>query len=146
MSAYQAPSDERVMDAMIEITRLSESQRVIVAGPHAFDTYLGLLDRGFLRAVTTVTCRIPCGQHDVALITGRHSPQALEAVLVRIVPFLTIRALLAVWTGYDGHQRARALQQLLERSGFRIEAGARCEGGFVLCARRQERSPAANAA
>jgi hypothetical protein len=146
MSAYQAPSDERIMDAMIEITHLSESQRVIVAGPHAFDTYLGLLDRGFSRAVTTVSCRSPCGQHDVALVTGRHSLQALEALLVRLVPFLTTRALLAVWTGSDGHQRARALQQLLERLGFRIEAGTRCEDGFVLCARRQERSPTANAA
>jgi hypothetical protein len=146
MAPYQAPSDERVMDAMIEITRLSESQRVIVAGPHAFDTYLGLLDRGFSRAVTTATCRVPCGQHDVALLTGRHSVQAMEALLLRIVPFLTTRAILAVWMGSDGHQRARALQQMLERLGFRIEAGARCQDGFVLCARRQDWKPAANAA
>jgi hypothetical protein len=66
--------------------------------------------------------------------------------VIRIVPFLTARAALAVWMGSDGHQRGRALQQLLERLGFRIEAGAKCEDGFVLSARRREWNPVANAA
>ena len=67
-----------------------------MAGSNAFDIYLGLYDRGFSRVTTTATCRIPCGQHDVALIAGEHSIQALEAQLVRIMPFLNIPATMAV--------------------------------------------------
>jgi hypothetical protein len=44
------PSNEHIVETMIELTRLSKSHRVIVAGSNAFDIYLGLLRRGFGRA------------------------------------------------------------------------------------------------
>ena len=140
------PSSERIMETMIELTGLSKSHRVIVAGSNAFDIYLGLHDRGFSRVATTATCRIACGQHDVALIAGEHSIQAHESQLVRIMPFLNSLATTAVWTGSNQHQCSSKLQLLLERFGFRIEAGAKCENGFILSARRSQSRHVANAA
>jgi hypothetical protein len=86
------PSNEQIVETMIELTCLSKSHRVIVAGSNAFDIYLGLRHRGFGRAATTVTCRVSCEQHHVALVMGEHSIRALEALLVRIVPLLNTRA------------------------------------------------------
>jgi hypothetical protein len=139
-------SSEPILKTMIELTRLTEAHRVIAAGSSAFDIYLGLYRRGFSRVATTATCRIPCGRHDAALVAGEHSIQGLETLLLRVVPFLNARAVTALWVGSDEHQRGRKLQLLLERLGFRIEAGARCESGFVLSARRHEWSHIANAA
>lgn len=139
-------SDEQIVDTMIELTCLSKSHRVIVAGSDAFDVYLGLYERGFSRVATTTTCRIPCGQHDVALIAGQHSIQALEALVSRIMLFLNTRAIAAVWIASDENQAGKKLRSLLEQAGFRIEAGAKCADGFVLSARRAEWSHVANAA
>jgi len=133
-----------IMNAMIDLTRLSKAHRVIAAGASALDIYLDLHERGFSRVGTTATCRIPCGQHDVGLVAGRHSMQAL---LVRIVPFLNARATVAVWVDSGaGQHGGKRLQLLLERLGFRIEAGARCENGVVVSAQRREWSEVANAA
>jgi hypothetical protein len=140
------PSSERIMEAMIDLTGLSRSHRVIVAGSNAFDIYVSLHHRGFSRAATTTTCRVPCGQHDVALVAGAHSSQALEALLARVVSFLNARATLGVWVESQGHHRSRKLSTLLGELGFRIEAGAKCENGFVFSARRSEPSHVANAA
>jgi hypothetical protein len=140
------PSGEEIMTVMIDLTRLSASHRVIVAGSHAFDMYVGLLQRGFARVATTTTCRSPCGQHDAALVVGPHSIRTIETLLVRLAPFLSTRAVLAVWVAAGEHVRGQELQVLLERLGFRIEAGARCEDGFILSARRREWSPLADAA
>jgi len=139
-------SDERILDTMIQLARATKAHRVIVAGSSAFDIYIGLLQRGFSRTVTTVTCRIPCGQHDVALVSGDHSVTALERLLARVVPFLNSRATLAVWVSAQEHGSGRKLQLLLERLGFRIEAGAKCENGVVLSAQRREWSQIAKAA
>jgi hypothetical protein len=127
-------SDERILDTMIQLVRATRSQRVFVAGSYCFDTYLALLERGFARTATPATCRIPCSQYDVALIAGHHSGQALEALLGDTVPFLNTRAALAIWTDC---RQAGSSQAAPERLGFRIEAGTRCEVGFVLTARRQ---------
>lgn len=144
--AVHAFDSERIMETMIDLTGLSTSYRVIVAGRDAFDVYLGLLHRGFSRVTTTAACRIPCGQHDVALIVGQHSAQAREALLVRIVPFLNARSTMAVWIDSEQHQGGKAIQLLLERLGFRIEAGAKCEKGYVLSAHRRETNHMAKAA
>jgi hypothetical protein len=138
MTPNLMPSNEQIIDTMIELTRLSKLHRVIVAGSNAFDTYLGLHDLGFCRVATMGTCRIPCGQHDVAVVVGQHSTQALEALLFRIVPFLTTKATTAVWVGSNEPQRGKKLRVVLERLGFRVEAGARCENGIVISARRSE--------
>ena len=81
-------SSERIMETMIGLTRLSKSNRVIVAGSDAFDFYVTLHLRGFCNVATTATCRFPCGQHEVALIAGQHSIQALQQLLTRIAAFL----------------------------------------------------------
>src|SRR5262245_3245917 len=141
------PSTASIMDAMIDLTRLCKSHRVSAAGPSALDLARDLHERGFWRVATTATCRIPCGQHDVGLVAGRHSMQALEALLLRIVPFLNARATVAVWVDAGaGQHGGKKLQLLLERLGFRIEAGARCENGVVVSAQRREWSQVANAA
>jgi len=82
----------------------------------------------------------------VALVAGEHTIQALEAVLLRIVPFLNSQAMIAVWIDSVGPQRGKRIQLLLERLGFRIECGTKCESGFVLAARRHERNYLVNAA
>jgi hypothetical protein len=132
-------SREHVIDTMIELTRLAGMHRIIVAGSDNLDIYLGLHSRGFTRSATTSTCRIPCEQHDVGLVVGWHSTTALSGLIARLVHFLHAAAALAVWV--DAHQRVRSqeIQLLLERWGFRVEAGARCDDGFVLSARRCER-------
>jgi hypothetical protein len=134
------PCAERIMNTMIELAAVSKSHRVIVAGSDSLEIYLGLCRLGYLRAATTATCRVPCGQYDVGLVAGRHSIQALEAVLVRIVHFLSTASVLAVWVGSQEDGHTHRLRVLLERLGFRIEAGTRCEQGYVLSARRREAS------
>jgi hypothetical protein len=139
------PGSELVLDAMISLAGLSKSRRVIVAGSDAFGLYLGLLDRGFLRAATTAISRAPCGQHDAALIAGRYSTDGLEGLLKRVVPFLTARATIAIWID-AGAARGSKLHIALERLGFRIEAGTACENGFIVSAQRRDFNPLANAA
>lgn len=140
------PGSEPVLDAMISLARLSKTRRVIVVGSNAFGLYLSLLDRGFTRAATTATCRAPCGQHDAALVSGRYSTDALEALLKRVVPFLNARATIAIWIDAGAACGGSKLQAALERLGFRIEAGTACENGFIVSAERSDWSPLANAA
>jgi hypothetical protein len=134
------------LDAMIGLARLSTSCRVIVAGSQAFGLYLGLLDRGFARAANTATCRVPCGQHGAALIAGDYSANGLDRLLERMVPFLNARATVVIWMNAVAEQEAGKPRTTLERFGFRIEAGTRCDGGFVVCAQRGNFSPLAKAA
>ena len=67
---------EQVIDTMIELTRLSNLHRAIVAGSDGLELYLALRRRGFIRVATTATCRIPKGQHAVGLIAGQNSLQS----------------------------------------------------------------------
>ena len=140
------PNSEPVLDAMISLARLSQSRRVIVAGADAFGLYLSLLDRGFAHATTTATCRVSCGQHDAALISGRYSTDGLESLLNRVVPFLNARATIAIWIDSGAACGGTKLRTILERLGFRIEAGTACENGFIVSAQRRDWSPVANAA
>jgi hypothetical protein len=131
---------------MIDLTRLSKTHRVIVAGADGFDLYVDLHLRGFSRVSTTATCRFPCGQHDVALIAGQHSIQALQAILARIAPYLNVSATVAVWVSATEQKIGNELRITLERLGFRIEAGAKCDDGFVILAQRCGWNQIANAA
>lgn len=128
---------EQVVDTMIDLTRLSNLQRAIVAGHDGLELYLALRRRGFVRVATTATCRIPRHQHAVGLITGHTSLAAIEAALSQIAPFLSPSAAVAVLI--DSHESGLSLKirSLLERMGFRIEAGVRCQQGLVLSAYRQ---------
>lgn len=134
---HSTSNPEQVVDTMIDLTRLSNLHRAIVAGRDSLELYLALRRRGFVRVTTTATCRIPKRQHAVGLITGQHSLSAIEAALAKISPFLSPSAAVAVLI--DSHESGFCLKirTLLERMGFRIEAGVRCQQGLVLSAYRQ---------
>jgi hypothetical protein len=137
---------EQVVDTMIGLTRLTGLHRAIVAGSGSMEFYLALRRRGFLRVATAATCRIPKGQHAVALITGRNSLQAIEAALVELSPFLSTSASVAVLIDSREIGAGQRIREKLEQVGFRIEAGVRCQEGFVLSAIRHGFGQMENAA
>jgi len=137
---------EQVIDAMIELTRLSNLHRAIVAGSDSMELYLALRRRGFIRVATTATCRIPRAQHAVGLITGQNSLQAIEAALAQISPFLSTSAAIAVLIDSRESGFCLKIRTRLEQMGFRIEAGVRCQQGLVLSAYRQGFGQMENAA
>ena len=143
---HSVPNREQVIDTMIELTRLSNLHRTIVAGSDSLELYPALRRRGFIRVATTATCRVPKGQHAVGLITGQNSLRAIETALAEISQFLSASAAIAVLidsreSGFCLKVRAR-----LEQMGFRIEAGVRCQQGLVLSAYRQGFAQMENAA
>ena len=137
---------EQVVDTMIGLTRLSHLHRAIIAGGDAMELYLGLRRRGFIRATTLATCRIPKRQHSVGLIAGESSQAAIELALADISPFLCASAAIAVLI--ETHESGACLQirTRLQQMGFRIEAGVRCQQGLVLSAYRQGFNQMENAA
>jgi hypothetical protein len=137
LQSHSASNREQLVDTMIELTRLSSQHRAIVAGSGSLEFYLTLRRRGFIRVATTATCRIPKGQHAVGLITGQHSLQAIEATLTKISQFLNASAAIAVLIDARESGFSLKVRAKLEEMGFRIEAGARCQEGFVLSAVRQ---------
>jgi hypothetical protein len=143
---HSAPYREQVVDTMIGLTRLSNAHRVIVAGGDSMELYLALRRRGFLRVATTATCRLPRGQHAVGLITGQNTLTAIEAALARISQFLCTSAALAVLIDSRESGLCLKVRTRLERMGFRIEAGVRCQQGLVLSAYRQGFGQLENAA
>jgi hypothetical protein len=134
---HSGANREQVVDTMVELTRLSNLHRAIVAGSDSLELYLALRRRGYIRVTTTATCRIPRGQHTVGLITGRNSLRALEAALARISPFLCTSAAIAVLIDSRESGFCLKIRTRLEQMGFRIEAGVRCQQGLVLSAYRQ---------
>ena len=137
---------EQVVDTMIELTRLSNLHRAIVAGGDSLELYLALRRRGFIRVATTETCRVPKGQYAVGLITGQDSLAAVEAALTRISPFLCTSASVAVLIDSRESGLCLKIRSKLEQMGFRIEAGVRCQQGLVLSAYRQGFGQMENAA
>ena len=133
---YSTSNPEQVVDTMIDLTRLSNLHRAIVAGQGSLELYLALRRRGFVRVATTATCRLPKRQHAVGLITGQNSLSAIETALAQIAPFLGPSAAVAVLI--DSHESGVCLKirSLLEQMGFRIEAGVRCQQGLVPSAYR----------
>ena len=128
---------EQVVTTMIELTRLSDLHRAIVAGSDNLEVYLALRRRGFNRVATTSTCRIPRGQHAVGLITRQNSLRGNEASLAEILPFLCTSATVAVLIDSRESATCLKIRAKLEQMGFRIEAGVRCQQGFVLSAYRR---------
>lgn len=146
MTHPHTSSEPQVIDLMVQLTRAATGHRVLAAGSDAFELYLDLLDRGFSRVATMTTCRIPCAQHEVAFIAGHHSAQAIEALLAGLVPYLSARAVIALRIDAHENRLGGKVEAALKRLGFRLEAGSRCESGFVLCARRSEWIDVAEAA
>jgi hypothetical protein len=143
---HSGPDREQVVDTMIELTRLSHQHRTIITGSDRMELYLALWRRGFIRVATTVTCRIPKGQHAVGLITGQNSRAAIEAALAEISPFLCTSAAIAVLIETRESGVCLKIRSRLEQMGFRIEAGVRCQQGLVLSAYRQSFGQMENAA
>jgi hypothetical protein len=137
---------EQVIDTMIELTRLSNLHRAILAGSDSMELYLALRRRGFTRVATTTTCRIPKRQHAVGLITGQNTLQAIEAALAQISQFLSASAAIAVLIDSRESGFCLKIRTKLEQMGFRIEAGVRCQQGLVLSAYRQGFGQMENAA
>jgi hypothetical protein len=147
MTQPHSPSErQQVVDTMIELTRLSNLHRAIVAGSDSLELYLALRQRGFIRVATTATCRIPRGQHAVGLITGQNSLAAIEAALTQLSPFLCTSAAIAVLIDSRESGFCMKIRTKLEQMGFRIEAGVRCHQGLVLSAYRQGFGQMENAA
>ena len=130
-------SREQVVDTMIDLTRLSNLHRAIVAGHDSMELYLALRRRGFIRVATTATCRMPKRQHAIGLITGQNSLSAIEAALTQISQFLSPSAAVAVLIDSRESGVCLKIRARLEQMGFRIEAGVRCQQGLVLSAYRQ---------
>jgi len=137
---------EQVVDTMIELTRLSNLHRAIVAGGDSLELYLALRRCFFIGMATTETCRIPKGQHAVGLITGQNSLAAIEAALTRISPFLCTSAAVAILIDSRESSTSLRIRSKLEQMDFRIEAGVRCQQGLVLSAYRQGFGQMENAA
>ena len=143
---HSIPNREQVIDTMIGLTRLSNLHRTIVAGSDSLELYLALRRRGFVRVATTATCRIPKGQHAVGLITGQNSLRAIDAALAEISQFLSASAAIAVLIDSRESGFSLRIRTRLEQMGFRIEAGVRCQQGFVLSAYRHGFGQMENAA
>jgi hypothetical protein len=137
---------EQILDTMIQLASAGRSHRVITAGSAACDIYCGLRRRGFEWVTATADHRISVAQYDLALIAGQQSIRALETLLIRIMPLLNRQATVAVWIDAVERWRGHTIQLLLERLGFRVESGAKCEVGYVLAARRHEGNDLANVA
>jgi hypothetical protein len=141
------PSDERIVDAMIELARASRSHRMIVAGSNSSEVFLQMHRRGYPRVTTATLCGVPCGQFDVALVAWREpSIKALETTLDGLVGFLSAAGLLVVRVATRERVPAQALRVALGKLGFRIDAGTVCENGVAISARRLESNPVAKAA
>jgi hypothetical protein len=141
------PSGERIVDAMVQLARATKTHRMIIAGTTGGEIFLELHRRGYSKITTTKANRAPCGQHDVALLASdRESIEEVEAILDRLVHFLSANGVLVVWIGPHERMPDRKLRIALDKLGFRIEAGTVCENGIAVAARRLVSSPVAKAA
>jgi hypothetical protein len=141
------PSSERITESLIELARCSTLHRIIVAGAKSPQSMVELHRHGYNRVATTATCGLPRGQYDVALVDWQgRSLKALETTLDWLVHFLGSSAGVAIWV--DSQERAanRKLAAMLEKLGFRIEIGTRCEHGLAVSARRRDAAQLAVAA
>lgn len=135
--AFASPRDE-IVDTMINLTHLSRAHRIVVAGGDGIELYLALRRRGFGFGVLASTCSTPVARHSVGLIAGDRCYQAIEATIGQIGPLLCPTASLTISIESQESGLAAKVRTRLQQLGFRIEAGARCQQGFVLTAHREE--------
>ena len=133
---HSASDRSQVLDTMIGLTRLSPSQRAIIAGNGGMELYLGLRQRGFMRAATISTNWLPRKQHTIGLLADRNSA-AIERALGELSPYLCTNATVAVLIDAHEHDTNLKVRAKLQQMGFQIEAGVRCHQGLVLSACRQ---------
>jgi hypothetical protein len=133
------PAASKIIDPMIQLARCSKSHRIIVAGSKSRELVFELHRRGYIHVATTASCGLPRGQCNVALTDWRLGSMAvLERTLGWLVHFLAPAAVLVVWVDSSERSGNRKLGSMLERLGFTIEAGTRCEHGFAVAARRRD--------
>jgi hypothetical protein len=136
-TAGAVPAGRRITEAMIGLTGRSRSHRIIVAGPKGRELMLELHRRGYTRVETTGTCGLPRGQCQIALLDGRvQSAKAIETTLYWLIHFLAPASALVIGLDSGDGTSNRKLRSMLERAGFQIEVGTRCEDGTAFLARR----------
>jgi hypothetical protein len=128
----------RVIETMIELAGLTQKHRIIVVGSDSFSVYLDLYRRGYERAGTVATCRIPCGHHDGGMLVGWRSMRMLDGSISRAIHFLRPGAVLAIRQELSDRSCGQEIRLMLARRAFRIEAATCCEDGIVIAARRSE--------
>jgi hypothetical protein len=132
-----SPRDEMV-DTMINLSHLSKSHRIIVAGSDSVELYLALKRRGFSFGTLASSCRTASGQHSAGLVAGDHDYPAIEAAINQISKHLYTAASITISIESQEIGLGTKVRAKLQQFGFRIEAGARCHQGFVLAAHREE--------
>jgi len=126
-----------ILATMIDLARCTTHDRIILAGTAAPQRMLELHRRGYRRVATTATCGLPHGQYDVALVGWQlHSITALEATLDWLVHFLCSDGVLVIWIDAEESSGQRKLRSMLEKLGFRVEVGTRCDAGIAISAVR----------
>ena len=141
------PSHERITESLVELARCSKHHRIIVAGSNSPELMFALHRHGYVRVATTTTCGLPHGQYDVALVDWQgRSIKSLETTLDWLVHFLGSPAVMAIWIDFQERAANRKLAAMLERVGFRVEVGTRCEQGLAVSARRRDATQIAVAA
>jgi hypothetical protein len=131
-------SGGQVIESMVQLAGCSKSHRIIVAGSSAREHLLELRRRGYAHAATTAMCGLPRGQYNAALLDWRRqSVKALETALCWLVDFLAPAAVLVIRLDSLERTSRRTVARVLERLGFQIEAGSRCEDGIAILARRR---------
>jgi hypothetical protein len=134
--------NERVTRTLVGLARVTATHRVLVSGALGKDVVIELHRRGCSRVVTTTHCGLPRSQYDVAVVgCQRQSLRALEVTLIWLVHYLGPKGVLAIWIDSDESAASRKLHAILDRLGFRVEAGTSCENGLAVAARRYESIP-----
>jgi hypothetical protein len=142
-SPDRKPFGDLITPTLVGLARVSKADRVLVTGSLGTELLVELHRRGCTRVATAASCGLPHGQYDAALVAWhRHSLKALETTLDWLVHFLNPRGMVAVWVGRDEDAADRKLRSMLDRLGFRLEAGTACENGLAVAARRLESVPA----
>jgi hypothetical protein len=141
------PARERITESLVELACCSKQHRFIIAGSNSPELMFALHRRGYVRVATTTTCGLPHGQYDAALIDWQgRSIKSLETTLDWLVHYLGSPAVVVIWVDLQEHAANRKLATMLDRLGFRVEVGTRCEHGLAVSARRQDAAQMAVAA
>src|SRR5665213_1854538 len=132
-------SSENIIETMIEFARCSKLHRIIVAGSKSLHHMLELHSRGYNRVATAACYGLRRGRYDVGFLDWRlQQITALEAKLSWLAPLLAPTSVLVIWLDASELNEHRKLGSILERLGFRVEAGTRCEHGVAISARRRD--------
>ncbi len=131
------PRDEMI-DTMINLTHLSKSHRIVIGGSDSIELYLALRRRGFTFGALASASRVLSRQHSAGLIAGDHSFPAIEAAIMQISRLLYPAASITLSIQSQENGLGARVRTKLQQLGFRIEAGARCQQGFILTAHREE--------